>query len=243
MSDIVKPSFSGTSEASLLSDGHTGGIIDANNHNNINDININIPPQVTIKIALLCMTGTRANLIINSEFLHHYALKCMSPPLLSISAFKQVIYDEWVHALAVAAARQNSEKQLGEDESTGIIGGNSTTTTTTTGGGGGGNGHGINVTEDGVPEWAIQLAGAISPPPTSPNHIRLIYFGKVLDDPATFQDCRLVPASFLTRDDDSFETDLTGGGVHLSTTQSGQPLNSTFVVHLSVRPPSPENKS
>lgn len=91
-------------------------------------------------------------------------------------------------------------------------------------------------------EWAALLAAEISPPPSSPSHIRLIYFGKVLDDAATFEECKFVASSHPP----GVDLDTPSPGARrpsAATTGTGSAQPTTFIVHLSIRPPSETKKS
>lgn len=110
-------------------------------------------------------------------------------------------------------------------------------------------------------EWADILAKNVTPAPTSPDHIRLIYFGRVLTDESTMEECNfLVPSSAtvkeeveklraekelsagaLSSDDNNDDTtsDPYAAATNLPTSASNNPQQSTYVIHLSVRPPSP----
>lgn len=89
-------------------------------------------------------------------------------------------------------------------------------------------------------EWANVLAKNVSPPPTSPDHIRLIHFGRVLDDNNTMASCGFIASTSLSGTTDSgsnnTNTQASAPNSNIPTSASNNPQQSTYVVHMSVRP-------
>lgn len=85
--------------------------------------------------------------------------------------------------------------------------------------------------------WAYVLALTVSPAPTSPDHIRLIHFGKVLNDDSTMADCNFVVSKESNNSpnlDDSDNAALRPRSD--SQAASFMAHQTSYVIHMSVRP-------
>lgn len=113
-------------------------------------------------------------------------------------------------------------------------------------------------------EWADILAKNVSPPPTSPEHIRLIHFGRVLNDESTMEECNFLVHGSSSNESTNHDTnnnninkehatvfDDPNLGIATTDTAATSLPNSTnnssqqpaYVIHMSVRPPSEVSSS
>lgn len=177
-----------------------------------------------IKLTFLCTTGTRATLILDKSFLTEYSLPFKDTESLTVGALKQVIYDEWISHLeshnSNTAAKNpstassflipNNDSSITEtknenSQSQGVFtkdkpGDSNThanqtdlTFSNTQLNPTGSNNHLSGSNTDS--EWASILANSAGQPPSSPSHIRLIYFGQVLKDENTLEEYKLTASN------------------------------------------------
>lgn len=112
-------------------------------------------------------------------------------------------------------------------------------------------------------EWADILAKNVSPPPTSPEHIRLIHFGRVLNDESTMEECNFLVHGSSSNESTNHDTNnnniskenatIDDPNLGIATTDTAatslpnstnnNPQQSAYVIHMSVRPPSEVSSS
>lgn len=135
------------------------------------EVSLASPP---LKLTLLCTTGSRVALTLDQKFITSHSLPVKDPDSITVSQFKQVIYNEWMSSQKKAEGDDDKDSTLQELGKNTSDPDNSSTGAPT---------HTKN--------WGSVLASGVSPVPASPDHIRLIHLGKVLVDDYTLEDYKI----------------------------------------------------
>lgn len=136
------------------------------------------------RIMVLCASGTRVTLDIDKQFTESHSIRIKEGESIKVSQLKKIIYKTWKKC-----RKDQLEGQL--LESTSSINDIQCT-------------HTSKPSDTSDPSnakveqyWGTALAGSTMPTPISPDHIRLIHFGKILVDSCTLENYNISPSNLF----------------------------------------------
>lgn len=132
----------------------------------------------TLKLTLLCTTGTRVMLSLDKQFIEEHSLPVKEAESINVGQFKKLIYSAFANGLKQAemdGAESNNNNN------------NNDTTNATDASSPANNNNNQN--------WGAVLAKNLTPAPIDADHIRLIHLGKVLVDTYTLEEYKITSAN------------------------------------------------